>query len=148
MARWRRRVWPKAARLFQKDFKIITAPGVSESLERAHQLRRRFDDRKIRRVRAENEGLRCVGEKTDRREESSINFGHLRSNNLEIGTQRQAGDACDRFRCKHRAIAGLREDSCHPEGTRTISGSDTVDRKSTRLNSSHSQISYAVFCLK
>src|SRR2546430_9139288 len=26
--------------------------------------------------------------------------------------------------------------------------SDQVDRKSTRLNSSHSQISYAVFCLK
>src|SRR2546430_5734358 len=26
--------------------------------------------------------------------------------------------------------------------------SRTVDRKSTRLNSSHSQISYAVFCLK
>src|SRR2546427_8635317 len=25
---------------------------------------------------------------------------------------------------------------------------DVVDRKSTRLNSSHSQISYAVFCLK
>src|SRR2546430_11649337 len=25
---------------------------------------------------------------------------------------------------------------------------DKVDRKSTRLNSSHSQISYAVFCLK
>src|SRR2546427_6525399 len=25
---------------------------------------------------------------------------------------------------------------------------DSVDRKSTRLNSSHSQISYAVFCLK
>src|SRR5688572_32019149 len=25
---------------------------------------------------------------------------------------------------------------------------DTADRKSTRLNSSHSQISYAVFCLK
>src|SRR2546430_10485824 len=28
------------------------------------------------------------------------------------------------------------------------SGSITGDRKSTRLNSSHSQISYAVFCLK
>src|SRR2546430_16153937 len=27
-------------------------------------------------------------------------------------------------------------------------GADSVDRKSTRLNSSHSQISYAVFCLK
>src|SRR5688572_32342860 len=29
-----------------------------------------------------------------------------------------------------------------------ISPSFTKDRKSTRLNSSHSQISYAVFCLK
>src|SRR5438270_7306041 len=27
-------------------------------------------------------------------------------------------------------------------------GDDAKDRKSTRLNSSHSQISYAVFCLK
>src|SRR5438067_7218859 len=27
-------------------------------------------------------------------------------------------------------------------------GSDTLDRKSTRLNSSHVSISYAVFCLK
>src|SRR2546427_8741407 len=27
-------------------------------------------------------------------------------------------------------------------------GQDALDRKSTRLNSSHSQISYAVFCLK
>src|SRR2546430_12422783 len=27
-------------------------------------------------------------------------------------------------------------------------GAKVVDRKSTRLNSSHSQISYAVFCLK
>src|SRR2546430_6926225 len=30
----------------------------------------------------------------------------------------------------------------------TWAGSCEVDRKSTRLNSSHSQISYAVFCLK
>src|SRR2546427_3644993 len=29
-----------------------------------------------------------------------------------------------------------------------IPSSSKVDRKSTRLNSSHSQISYAVFCLK
>src|SRR2546430_11682811 len=33
-----------------------------------------------------------------------------------------------------------------PTGMGTIEG--TADRKSTRLNSSHSQISYAVFCLK
>src|SRR5688572_31016112 len=31
--------------------------------------------------------------------------------------------------------------------TRTLPG-EHLDRKSTRLNSSHSQISYAVFCLK
>src|SRR2546430_17702983 len=30
----------------------------------------------------------------------------------------------------------------------SVQVTDTVDRKSTRLNSSHSQISYAVFCLK
>src|SRR5688572_32011345 len=36
------------------------------------------------------------------------------------------------------------------EGAVTFDGSPLVegDRKSTRLNSSHSQISYAVFCLK
>src|SRR5205085_12209838 len=32
--------------------------------------------------------------------------------------------------------------------SRCTAGPGTVDRKSTRLNSSHSQISYAVFCLK
>src|SRR2546430_10089400 len=30
----------------------------------------------------------------------------------------------------------------------TVHGPNREDRKSTRLNSSHSQISYAVFCLK
>src|SRR2546430_9611254 len=34
------------------------------------------------------------------------------------------------------------------EPSRAASGSCGLDRKSTRLNSSHSQISYAVFCLK
>src|SRR2546428_1690509 len=32
--------------------------------------------------------------------------------------------------------------------TATMSGPEAPDRKSTRLNSSHDQISYAVFCLK
>src|SRR2546427_6191386 len=38
----------------------------------------------------------------------------------------------------------------HEQGTGVNSRSHVVmtDRKSTRLNSSHSQISYAVFCLK
>src|SRR2546427_2768899 len=42
--------------------------------------------------------------------------------------------------------------SPHPGGPmakeEAIEINGTVDRKSTRLNSSHSQISYAVFCLK
>src|SRR5688572_32604559 len=32
--------------------------------------------------------------------------------------------------------------------TSVMTGDASADRKSTRLNSSHSQISYAVFCLK
>src|SRR2546430_4270849 len=35
-----------------------------------------------------------------------------------------------------------------PSLLRLSVGIEAVDRKSTRLNSSHSQISYAVFCLK
>src|SRR5256886_6555182 len=37
-----------------------------------------------------------------------------------------------------RAVALLQDGAAH----------ERIDRKSTRLNSSHSQISYAVFCLK
>src|SRR5205085_9318363 len=44
------------------------------------------------------------------------------------------------LRRRHRHVAGV---ACGPG-----SGGDRSDRKSTRLNSSHSQISYAVFCLK
>src|SRR2546430_13245376 len=36
----------------------------------------------------------------------------------------------------------------HGSTTPSRSGLERQDRKSTRLNSSHSQISYAVFCLK
>src|SRR2546430_12535090 len=35
-----------------------------------------------------------------------------------------------------------------PKESKTVDQSFKADRKSTRLNSSHSQISYAVFCLK
>src|SRR3712207_7361182 len=36
-----------------------------------------------------------------------------------------------------------------PRATRTLDrGTPLIDRKSTRLNSSHANISYAVFCLK
>src|SRR2546430_8897768 len=50
--------------------------------------------------------------------------------------------------------AGSRTNACGPAQDQPSSASPGVarrkkiDRKSTRLNSSHSQISYAVFCLK
>src|SRR5438874_3708639 len=44
-----------------------------------------------------------------------------------------------------RANFGYRESRSNREGTIDTSG---LDRKSTRLNSSHVEISYAVFCLK
>src|SRR5207244_10870031 len=42
---------------------------------------------------------------------------------------------------------GLNSDSCRISDA-TRKGSNRLDRKSTRLNSSHQIISYAVFCLK
>src|SRR2546430_9833134 len=42
-----------------------------------------------------------------------------------------------------RAVQGDRDVELRP-----LAGEVLADRKSTRLNSSHSQISYAVFCLK
>src|SRR3712207_8442169 len=41
-------------------------------------------------------------------------------------------------------VVGLAQENVLPAGARTSS----PDRKSTRLNSSHANISYAVFCLK
>src|SRR5688572_4707391 len=49
------------------------------------------------------------------------------------------------------ALRGLVADNAFGDVARVIERSvrdDDEDRKSTRLNSSHSQISYAVFCLK
>src|SRR2546430_13751160 len=46
--------------------------------------------------------------------------------------------------CEEQTLAGA-EVSERPNGPER---GQTRDRKSTRLNSSHSQISYAVFCLK
>src|SRR5687768_18305648 len=48
-----------------------------------------------------------------------------------------------------RAAAGFdAHDGAHGVGDRARRGGHGRDRKSTRLNSSHGYISYAVFCLK
>src|SRR3712207_7933842 len=47
------------------------------------------------------------------------------------------------------ALSGTRQASRAPSRTRKCPpGEESQDRKSTRLNSSHANISYAVFCLK
>src|SRR3989475_846912 len=55
-------------------------------------------------------------------------------------------DRRDRHRHRHAARQPRSIDAEHAAGR--VLGINTSDRKSTRLNSSHSQISYAVFCLK
>src|SRR2546430_8177935 len=50
------------------------------------------------------------------------------------------------FRSQQEAQLFVRPAQTH--GLAALGGRPCVDRKSTRLNSSHSQISYAVFCLK
>src|SRR2546427_670320 len=62
-----------------------------------------------------------------------------------LGTNRRIGRLgyCAQAAAAHR---DRRSTAATPEGRRKRFA--RIDRKSTRLNSSHSQISYAVFCLK
>src|SRR5688572_32486638 len=67
-------------------------------------------------------------------------------------TARGDGVQVDRLR-PHLDLAGrhardVEEVVDQPREVPGLAADDVGDRKSTRLNSSHSQISYAVFCLK
>src|SRR2546430_10385412 len=65
----------------------------------------------------------------------------FRSTPLDVLNQLLRAARAQRVKEKRtRPFAGVNGELCKEEGKR--------DRKSTRLNSSHSQISYAVFCLK
>src|SRR2546421_8365350 len=65
------------------------------------------------------------------------------------GAREEAGGPAGRARTV-RARARGHAGAAGPGGTRPAAhrGGALGDRKSTRLNSSHDQISYAVFCLK
>src|SRR5207253_10316849 len=63
---------------------------------------------------------------------------------VEDGRQRQTGNDSERNRFGYECASAV--EFC--SGTRKTFGRDPGDRKSTRLNSSHVAISYAVFCLK
>src|SRR3712207_6876075 len=62
------------------------------------------------------------------------------------GLQPEAGSGDPRPWTAAGGDAGLRGIALGVQAVHN--GSDTIDRKSTRLNSSHANISYAVFCLK
>src|SRR5258708_10011121 len=65
---------------------------------------------------------------------------------LVIGTNRN--DILARFLATGRMTIGRVEPSLSPSMDIQVSSNFERDRKSTRLNSSHQIISYAVFCLK
>src|SRR2546430_12976656 len=54
----------------------------------------------------------------------------------------------EKFKTRVAVILDSRRDARHVRTSGLCKKEKSVDRKSTRLNSSHSQISYAVFCLK
>src|SRR5256885_9891913 len=55
---------------------------------------------------------------------------------------------CPGIGCDRRALVAAHPARSLPQGTAALSAAGERDRKSTRLNSSHLVISYAVFCLK
>src|SRR2546429_3875512 len=61
------------------------------------------------------------------------------------GHVRRSGGIGDQHRLLRTFCVG---DQFHDGGVEVHTVRDKVDRKSTRLNSSHGYISYAVFCLK
>src|SRR3989442_10313557 len=52
------------------------------------------------------------------------------------------------FRSRARTARGVHDRAAVPHVRRQTAARSCTDRKSTRLNSSHVRISYAVFCLK
>src|SRR5688572_31800100 len=57
-------------------------------------------------------------------------------------------DASSRDELLHEVTGPIERRLSSVPGITSIESETSEDRKSTRLNSSHSQISYAVFCLK
>src|SRR5690606_40030731 len=73
---------------------------------------------------------------------------HLVGRRPERGQPHPVAVAGVRLRIRRRAAAPVHRGRRRPGGVRRHPGGGSGDRKSTRLNSSHVKISYAVFCLK
>src|SRR2546426_8624743 len=62
---------------------------------------------------------------------------------------RSIAEVSERVDCKGQVVVELNEDEARQAIEKLVAkGVEAIDRKSTRLNSSHLVISYAVFCLK
>src|SRR5688572_31728926 len=91
-----------------------------------------------------------VSERWERRLQSTQLVVHSDAHRLKdareiAGSGARAQHSADRA---NQVIARLERPIAPPADDFTREPSRSRDRKSTRLNSSHSQISYAVFCLK
>src|SRR3712207_8356348 len=71
----------------------------------------------------------------------SVHEGAQRATGDPLGVPDEVGGAGD-------AAAPLRGPAAQQAEERLVADGPAQDRKSTRLNSSHANISYAVFCLK
>src|SRR5688572_32184268 len=127
------------------DFLLGTSPSSSGFVNR---YRERFERQEIELilpmiVRDEVTGLVLLGRKASGEEFSADDFDTIRAMVRHIGvgihTHRLLEQVAQRAEENRRLYDQLRA---------TYSSTVQADRKSTRLNSSHSQISYAVFCLK
>src|SRR5207248_9843769 len=76
---------------------------------------------------------------------ADLRRGEAKEPAIEPGARLAHG--VDGYCVRRHAPGGLRADLAHQQRARG-SRQDRLDRKSTRLNSSHRTISYAVFCLK
>src|SRR2546427_7837636 len=75
----------------------------------------------------------------------------FRSQLADVGLDPARDEVGDVVAQAHALVRGLLLDDGHAGlevGRLDVGDQPPLDRKSTRLNSSHSQISYAVFCLK
>src|SRR5207302_10124710 len=76
----------------------------------------------------------------------ALPISHLVDQDAHVEVDRHPGDGLELV----ERAAGVAESAAGKLGHRDAAGGDQrrEDRKSTRLNSSHVKISYAVFCLK
>src|SRR5688572_1443040 len=134
--------------------------------ERQHQARLELavlpDGPLLRARHAEDRDLRRVDDRGERRpadaaEARDREAAALHLGGRELAGPRLAGELAEVARQLIDVLATGVADHRHDEAVRGVGGEpevqvflehEVLDRKSTRLNSSHSQISYAVFCLK